>query len=216
MSIGDLSWYLDLRNPQGPFGSSQRDEYDRREKDRARRERLKIDRENREQEYNYLLGELGLVERQATSVSNITGDGKDRDARRQIDTNDANAKIFAGRVLPAQTQSQIQIAGADSTNKGKLITTLGDVSRGIQKDGITLRSNAAKDFFPLVTDQITKIQAAPVDLARSAIASQEMMAEKDRAFVKELWHLQNPKLGFGERFIGAVPGLAAAALLAFS
>lgn len=216
MSVGNLLWGIDPSNPQGIFGSSQRDAHDQREARKKRLEQLRIERENREQEYSYLLKELGLTQKQATGVSNIASDSKDRDAWRQAGTNRTNAEIYTGTVLPATTQSQIQIASNDSKNKVDLIKTAAGETGRLQEKGIQLRTGAMDKFLPLVTDQITKIQAAPVDLARLAIGSQEMEAEKDRAFVKELWHLQNPKLGFVQRFANAAPGLAAAALLAFS
>lgn len=211
MSVGDFLYKLETLGHSPQREADDRERRRRASLEEARERQARIDDELRQLRARYPLEFQGAIDAAGIRNSNL-----DQDANRQIRTKTAEANLLTGKVLPATTQSTIAIEDNTFKNKGNLLTTVGGLSRDIQKDGITLRSNAAKDFFPLVTDQITKIQAAPVDLARSAIASQEMMAREDRALVEKLWHLQNPKRGFGQQLLSAAPGLAAAALLAFS
>lgn len=211
MSVGDFLYKLETLTHSPQREADDRERRRRAKLEEARERQAQIDDELKQLRARYPLEFQGAIDAAGIRNSNL-----DRDAARQIDTKTAETNLLTGVVLPAQTQSRIQIADNETRNKGELIERAVGATGKLQIDGITHRSKAAKDFFPLVTDQITKIQAAPVDLARSAIASQEMMAREDRALVEKLWHLQNPKLGFVQRFANAAPGLAAAALLAFS
>lgn len=211
MSVGDFLYKLET------LGHSPQREADDRERRRkanleaARERQTRIDDELRQLRARYPLEFQGAIDAAGIRNSNL-----EQDTNRQIRTKTTEANLLAGTVLPATTQSTIAVNTNTSENKGNLIKTAAGATGELQEQGIKLRTGAMDKFFPLVTDQITRLQAAPVDLAREAMHAQADMAAKDREFVKEIWHLQNPKRGFGERFIGAVPGLAAAALLAFS
>lgn len=216
MSVGDLLWKVDPSNPQGVFGSPQREAERRRqrrnEKLEASRERqAQLDEELRQLKQRYPLEYQGAID-----AFNIDNTRRENEARRESQTATRNANLLANTVLPATTQSTIAINDNDYKGKIGLTETVGKVASNLQSEGITARSNAAEKFFPTLTSQITTLQKAPVDLATQAILSQETMAQKDRDFIKEMYLLQNPKRNFGQQLLSAAPGLAAAALLAFS
>lgn len=216
MSVGDLLWRVNPENPQGVFGSTKRDAYNKEQQRAAKLEELRTLRERFQQEQDNLLGQLRIAERSASHVADIANTGKDRDTDRRLEENRGNANIYTGIVLPETTRSTIAINTNTFNNQAGLITKAGELAGKLQSEGITDRAKAAERFFPAVTEQIQNLQKAPIELAMYAINAEERDKTLNREFAKDVVRLQNPKRSFGQQLLSAAPGLAAAALLAFT
>lgn len=209
MGIGDALWYVDRNNPDGLLGSPKRKQFEL-ESQRLQRQR---DRKARDQQFTEDLErwmKVGEIDyKNAFSADYLAGQQADKAVTRDLRKSDGQATILTRKVIPAQTTARIAIGDATTGNQIKLIDKVADATSGIDEKQLVNRGTQAKEFFPMVTDQIKTLQGGPLVLAENAGQRLERMQNADQAFIREMYQLQNPRRTLGEQLIAAMPGLAA-------